>query len=250
MVDCAGSMSDFEKSIGEFAANLDNFLAGPKDERAMFRLKPDFEAQLQSQQRDIETYLNAAKSAGRRSPDAPPAPIGQDICFAKIQRAEILSIRHYATATGRLFPASPLPARVTQSVDSALAQIGNDASILALINTNRGNATEQNRLPPPLSTNADWIAMFRLNFQTSNPGWTYLGQSLYSSNWFIKRNPMTDVAEYRQIGTRIAARAPNGQCSIISYDLYEPWTDTGFSAGRFEQGSSTTTNCDNLPTTR
>jgi hypothetical protein len=246
MVDCAGSLSDFEKGVDEFNANLDTFMEGPKDERAMFRVRPDFEAQLQSQERDIDRYWSAAKAAGRRNPGAVPVAIDQDICFAKVQRAELLSIRYYAAATARLFPQSPVPVQTQSRVDVALREIGDDTAIQTLVNTNRGNATAQNRLPPPLSTNAEWIAMFRTNFQNTNPGWIYLGQSLYSSNWYIKRNEATGVAEYRQIGTRIAAKAPNGECSIITFDLYEPWTGAGFGRGRFEQGSSSAAVCANL----
>jgi hypothetical protein len=244
--DCATALNDFERARSNFSTRLEAFLSGPKDERALFRDQAGFETQMLSQQRDIETYAIGLANAGKRSPEAPLAPLEQDVCFAKVQRAELVNIRDYANAVAKLYPNLSTTRPVIQAVDQALSQAGDDAAILAIVTSNRGVGAAQNRLPAPLSTNPAWIAMFRAHFTSAFPGWTYLGQSLYSANWYVKRNDVTNIAEYRQIGTRIAARAADGTCSIMKIDRYETWNGASFADGRFENAGTSAAVCANL----
>lgn len=94
----------------------------------------------------------------------------------------------------------------------------------------------QMRMPPAVTVNPEWDRMFREQFPKFFPGHTLLKQALYSRDWYVKRHPVTDAIEYRQIGTNFAVRAPDGQCFIVALDLYQRWSNGRYDSGRFEDG--------------
>jgi len=140
-------------------------------------------------------------------------------------------IRHHVAAAlvGLSVAASPTAAQ-SDSKEAARAKVR------AARNHDPQAKLAAARFPAPVTVNPAWDKMFRDQFQKFFPGHTLLGQSLYSRDWYIKRHPVTDTIEYRQIGTYFAVRTPDDGCMIVALDLYEPFIGGRFQQGRFEDG--------------
>ncbi|NML04812.1 hypothetical protein [Sphingomonas sp. G-3-2-10] len=92
------------------------------------------------------------------------------------------------------------------------------------------------RLPAPVTVNPEWERMFREQFAKFFPGDTLIKQSLYSRDWYVKRHPITNEIEYRQIGTNFAVKGADGSCRIVALDYYETWQSGGYQRGYFQDG--------------
>jgi hypothetical protein len=91
-------------------------------------------------------------------------------------------------------------------------------------------------MKPPLAKNPAWEKGLRDGFARLVPGETILKLNLYSADWYVHRNALTSVPEYRQIGAWVATRRSDGTCWITGIDLWQQFTGAGFDAGAYKLG--------------
>ena len=73
-----------------------------------------------------------------------------------------------------------------------------------------------------------------------------VSQALQSADWYVKKNDISGLPEYRQIGTAIGAKGPDGKCRIIKIDLYQDYVGGKFSSSRFKEFTVQEIACGNL----
>ena len=59
---------------------------------------------------------------------------------------------------------------------------------------------------PPVGSNPAWEKGLREGFARLVPDETILKLHLYSADWYVHRNALTSVPEYRQVGAWVATR--------------------------------------------
>ncbi|MDF7774347.1 hypothetical protein P1X14_03735 [Sphingomonas sp. AOB5] len=231
---CEAGIAAFEGQRRDFEAFVDRFLAGPVDAK-----KTGLER---------ARYLRAAATAHdevRRWEDIMKGET--DSCTVRSARMEILSRRSFVAAISRVFPDMAEARTVLAAIESSLAAAGSDNQAAARAGENRNAAIASVRLPPARSTNPAWQKRFRDWFEANHPDYVFIRQGIYNADWFIKHNPVTSVPEYRQIGTRIAFRMPDGRCRFMTLDLFEYHQGGGsYGSPKFTPGRQEDILCENV----
>ncbi len=60
----------------------------------------------------------------------------------------------------------------------------------------------------------------------------------YSADWYVHRNALTSVPEYRQIGAWVATRRADGTCWINGIDLWQDFTGSGYGSRQYKLGEA------------
>lgn len=236
--DCAGDPERLAAFLQDYTANVDRFLAGPTDPKKLGLERRGYIKQVEGTARDIAAYRDAFAATGQRSPDSDVPPLQDDICRAERQRHALMAVRAGLAAMARVYPDMAEVAPRLAEADSALAAMGNDAALRRMVVVNRDASLARVRMKPPLAKNAAWEKGLRDGFARLVPGETILRLNLYSADWYVHRNEVTSVPEYRQIGAWVAARRADGTCWITGIDLWQSFTGTGFDSGKYELGQA------------
>ena len=122
--------------------------------------------------------------------------------------------------------------------NAAIAQIGDDRALQAHVASNRNASLASVRMKPAVTRNAQWEAGLRNGFAQLKPDETILKVHLYSANWYVHKNELTAVPEYRQIGAWVATRRADGTCWINGIDLWQNYVGGGFDSGEYKLGQA------------
>lgn len=236
--DCASDPARLEAFLAEYNGRVDGFLAGPTDPKKLGLERRNYVKQVEGAARDIGAYADAFAATGVRSSDSYVPPLEDDICRARTQRHALLALRAGLAAIARVYPDMAEIAPQIVAADTALAAIGNDASLRKQVVANRTQSLAQVRMKPPVGSNPAWEKGLRDGFARLVPGETILKLHLYSADWYVHRNEVTSVPEYRQIGAWVAARRADGTCWIHGIDLWQNFTGSGFDGGEYKLGEA------------
>lgn len=236
--DCGQAIAAFQQSLASYKARVDEFLSGPTDAKKLKLERANFVRMVNSSDHDIATYLGGYQETGRRSPDAFVPPLPDDICRAQSQLQNLIAIREGLTAMGRVYPDMAEVGPMLAKAKAAIGTIGDEKAIAAYVQKNRGASLASVRMKPALSTNPTWQKWFRDYFTGTFPTQNIVKLNLYSSDWYVKKNELTSIPEYRQIGAWIAAKDVDGTCRIYSVDLFQNYIGSGFDSGRFSSDAA------------
>ncbi|MFM7377608.1 MAG: hypothetical protein ACKO1O_05685 [Erythrobacter sp.] len=236
--DCAQDSARLAAFLGEYNARVDRFLAGPTDPKKLGLERRNYVKQVEGAASYIAGYADTFASTGVRSPDSYVPPLADDICRAEMQRHQLLALKAGLAAIARVYPDMAEVAPQLAAADAALADIGNDAALRGHVAANRTASLAKVRMKPPLASNPAWEKSLRDGFARLVPGETILKLNLYSSDWYVHRNELTSVPEYRQIGAWVATRRADGTCWINGIDLWQDFTGSGFDSGQYKLGEA------------
>lgn len=236
--DCAADPARLAALLGDYNARVDRFLAGPTDPKKLGLERRNYVKQVEGAARDIAAYAETFASTGVRSPDSYVPPLGDDICRAEMQRHQLMALRAGLAAIARVYPDMAEVAPQRAAADAALADIGDDAGLRQRVAANRSESLAKVRMKPPVASNPAWEKGLREGFARLVPDETILKLNLYSADWYVHRNELTSVPEYRQIGAWVATRRADGTCWITGIDLWQDFTGSGFDSGQYKLGQA------------
>ena len=236
--DCADDPARLAVFLGEYNARVDRFLAGPTDPKKLGLERRNYVKQVEGAARDIAAYAETFAATGLRSPDSDVPPLEADLCRARAQRHALEALRAGLAAVARVYPDMTEVAPQLAAADAAMAEIGNDASLRKRVVANRTESLAKVRMKPPLAKNPAWEQGLRDGFARLVPGETILKLHLYSADWYVHRNALTGVPEYRQIGAWVATRRADATCWITGIDLWQDFTGSGFDSGTYKLGQA------------
>ena len=235
---CTNDSAEFKQFIADYNARVDEFLAGPSDPKKLKLERGNYQRQVLGSGRDIDTYLATYAETGKRSPDGYVPPLAEDICRAKMQRYNLIAIREGLKAIGRVYPDMAEVAPMLARANAAITQIGDDRALQAHVASNRNASLASVRMKPAVTRNAQWEAGLRSGFAQLKPDETILKVHLYSANWYVHKNELTAVPEYRQIGAWVATKRSDGTCWINGIDLWQNYVGGGFDSGEYKLGQA------------
>lgn len=234
---CANDLAGFDRFLADYNGQVDAFLAGPTDPKKLNLERKNYVRQVLGTERSIIAYLGTYEETGKRSPDGMVAPLADDLCRAKLQRNNLIAIREGLKAMKRVYPDMAEVGPALAQVNAALAQIGDDKAIERHVAGNRSGSLAAVRLKPPLTRNAEWERGLQDGFKRLVPGETVLKLHLYSANWYVHKNELTSVPEYRQIGAWVATKRGDSTCWIHGIDLWQNYVGGGrFDSGEYKLG--------------
>lgn len=231
--DCTQAIADFQQSLANYNARVDEFLSGPTDAKKLGLERKNSLRTVTGLDRDIATYSGGYAETGKRAPDAFVPPLADDMCRAKAQLQNLIGIREGLAAIGRVYPDMAEVGPMLAKVNAAIATIGDEKTIAAMVQKNRSASLASVRMKPALSTNPTWQKWFRDYFTQAHGDQSIIKLNLYSADWYVKKNELTSYPEYRQIGAWIAAKGSDGVCKIYSIDLFQNYIGGSFDSGRF-----------------
>lgn len=174
-------------------------------------------------------------------------PLENLLCRAKGSIQAIKSTHAYLTALKKVFPSLTGMDEGIAKAQEVITKYGDNKSLLALIKGNKNEVLADVFMPAAVTKNTEWEAWFKTYFTKNYPGYTIIRQSLLTANWYIRKNEISGLPEYRQIGTAIGAKAPDGKCKIIKIDLYQDYLGGKFEPNsRFQKFDEKEILCENL----
>jgi hypothetical protein len=236
--DCAEDPARLAAFLGEYNVRVDRFLAGPTDPKKLGLERRNYVKEVDGAARDIAAYADAFAATGVRSPDSDVPPLEADLCRARAQRHALEAVRAGLAAIARVYPDMAEVAPQLAAADAALAAVGNDAALRKRVVANRTESLAKVRMKPPVGSNPAWEKGLREGFARLVPGETILKLHLYSADWYVHRNVLTGVPEYRQIGAWVATRRADATCWITGIDLWQNFTGSGFDSGTYKLGQA------------
>lgn len=236
--DCVSAEAELATFLDAYNARVNRFLAGPTDPKKLGLERRNYAKQVEGTARDIAVYRETFEATGVRSPDSYVPPLEDDLCRAAAQRHALLALRAGLAAMARLYPDMAEVAPRLMEAEAALATMRDDAAIRRIVTANRDASLAKVRMKPPVGSNPAWEKGLREGFARLVPGETILKLHLYSADWYVHRNEITSVPEYRQIGAWVATRRADGTCWINGIDLWQDFTGSGFEAGAYKLGEA------------
>ncbi|HSF12704.1 MAG TPA: hypothetical protein VLA50_06995 [Erythrobacter sp.] len=236
--DCAADPARLAAFLGEYNARVDRFLAGPTDPKKLGHERRTYVKQVEGAARDIAAYAETFESTGLRSPDSYVPPLDDDLCRARSQRHALEALRAGLAAIARVYPDMTEVSPQLAAADAALDAMGDGTAIRRRITANRDVSLAAVRMKPPLAQNPAWEQGLRDGFLRLAPDEAILKLHLYSADWYVHRNALTGVPEYRQIGAWVATRRADGTCWINGIDLWQSYTGSGFDSGQYKRGEA------------
>ena len=231
--------------INQFNAFVDEFLKGAKDEKKIKTDQPLVYKLVRNFTDEIQYSIKRLESMGAPSTGM-EAPLEQDVCRAKGLIQQIKSVQAYLAAVQKVYPDSKGIDEVMASAEPVLQQFKDDKAVLAHVRKNRNANLVDVTMPAAVGNNPEWEKLFKEHFQKKYPGYTYLKQALTSADWFIKKNEISNQPEYRQTGTIIAAKAPDGKCKLITIDMYQYFQLDKYAHIDFQQKDEKAILCEKL----
>jgi hypothetical protein len=232
--------------IEQFNDFVAKFLSMPSDPKQMKIAEDNYKKQGCAKTiGDLNYKIEYLEKQGTYTGDD-TQPIENLLCRAKGSIQYVKNQLTYLEALKKIFPSTPDADNAIQVCKDAIAKYGTNKAILAAIKANQNAALADVYMPKAVSQNAEWEAEFKNWFLKEYPGYSVIRQSLLSSNWYEKKNEISNLPEYRQIGTAIGAKAPDGKCWIIKVDLYQDYMGGKYNAGRYKTSEQKEMLCENL----
>jgi hypothetical protein len=235
-----------ETRVTQFNEFVNKFLSMPADPKQMKLAEVQYNKDGVRQTVEIINYeATYIEQQGTYSSNA-KEPIENLVCRVKGSLQLIKNSLAYMEAVRKLFPSA---AGVNEGIASAkemLAKYPDNKAIIALVKGNKNTALADVFMPKAVAQNAEWEGWFKNYFTKAFPGYTIVRNHLQSANWYIKKNEISGLPEYRQIGTKIGAKAPDGKCYIITIDIYQDYLGGKFTESRFTKGDKQEILCENL----
>jgi hypothetical protein len=217
---CNDNVTLSNARIHQFNDFVEAFIKGPKDDKkiktdqqTVYKLVRNFTDEAQYAIKRLETM--GAPTTG------PEALLELDVCRAKGLLQQIKSVQAYLSAVQKVYPDAKGIEDVMATNETALQRFKDDKSVLLHVRNNRNAVIADISMPAAATSNAEWEKLFKEHFQKKYLGYTFIKQALTSADWFIKKNEISNHPEYRQTGTVIAAKAPDGKCKLITIDMYQ-----------------------------
>jgi hypothetical protein len=173
-------------------------------------------------------------------------PVENLLCKTKGSVQYFKSALAYLEELNRVFPNTPGVDEAVKIAREGIAKYGNNKAMLASIKENKNAELANVYMPKAIAQNAEWEGWFKSWFAREYPGYIFVKQALYSANWYVKKNEISGLPEYRQIGTAIGAKAPDGKCWIIKVDIFQDYLGGKFDASRFKLAEKKEMLCENL----
>lgn len=232
--------------IKQFQDFVQSFLSGASDPKQMKTAEANFQKNGVSKIAErIDYHIGYIEKQGTFASNA-NEPLENLLCRAKGSVQSIKSSQAYLTALKKIFPATPGIDDATKKASDAMAKYGDNKALLSVIKSNKNGALAEVYMPKAVIQNEEWEGWFKTYFTRNYPGYTITRQSLLSAGWFVKKNEISGLTEYRQMGTAIGAKAPDGKCMIIKIDLYQDWLGGRFDNSRFKEYTREDILCENL----
>jgi hypothetical protein len=233
--------------IKQFEEFISFFSSSEKDDKQMQAAGKKYSAEtFKHEYEDINYRIGYADKQGTFTSDN-ITPIENLVCRVKGSLQSIKAIKAYLTGVKKIFPSAATKAdEVIKFADEALAKYTDNKAIIASIKSNLGAELAEVYFPKPVTQNAEWEGWFKSFFAKSYSGYTILKQSLLTKDWYIKKNEISGLPEYRQMGAAIGAKAANGKCYIIKIDIFQDYIGGKFSASRFDEYDKKEILCENL----
>jgi hypothetical protein len=232
--------------VEQFNAFVSKFLSMPSDPKQMKIAEENFKKTgCAKTMGEINYNIELLEKQGSYTGDA-NEPIENLLCRTK---GRIQYLKHnlaYLEALKKIFPNTPDVDNALSIARDGIAKYGNNKAMIASIKTNKNAELAEVHMPKAVTQNAEWEGWFKTWFNKEYPGYILVKQALYSTNWYIKKNEISGLPEYRQIGTAIGAKAPDGKCWIIKVDLYQDYIGGKFDSGRYKLAEKKEMLCENL----
>lgn len=225
--DCTPAIAAFQQELAGFRAYVDQGLAQPLDPKKVKSERAAALRQLPGLERQADTWLADWESVGQHRPEGAMGSAAADVCTAQYQRLNLMALRELLRAMARIWPDLAEVQPLLSKVEAGLARIGDDRAIERHVAANRGESIKQVRMKPAVASNPVWEGEMRAAFGRLRPGETILKVHLYSAGWYVKKNELTAVPEYRQYGAWIGARRADGTCRIYSLDAFQTYVGGG-----------------------
>lgn len=233
--------------IEQFKEFVKQFQSMPSDPKQMKMAEENFKKTGVTKIKDdlIQQWEYLEKQGTFTSDDK--TPIENLLCRAKGSVQAFKSSLAYLEELKKLFPNTPGVDEALKIAQEGVTKYGNNKAMLASIKENKNAELANVYMPKAVTQNAEWEGWFKQYFLKNYPGYTVVRISMLSSNWFIKKNEISGLPEYRHLGCAVGAKSPDGKCKIISLDLYQDYLGGKFeSPGRYETGREKEMLCENL----
>lgn len=236
--DCGAAAQAFGAELAAFRSYVDDGLAQPLEAKKVKSERAGALRQLASFEREADAFIADWEKTGQYSPEGSGGSLAGDLCTAQYQRQNLLALREMLTAMARIWPDLAEVQPVLQKVNAGLARMGDDKALERHVAANRRESLKLVRMKPALARNPAWEAEMRSAFAGLRPGETVLKINLYSTGWYVKRNEVTGVPEYRQYGAWVGSRRPDGTCRLYSLDAFQAYSGGGgFGASEYKLDS-------------
>jgi len=235
-----------ETRIQQFEAFVQQFLSGPSDPKQMKMATENFKkAGTGRSFEQIDYHFGFIEKQGTFTNDQ-QTPVENLICRAKGSIQALKSELAYLKALKKIFPETPGVDDGISRIKEGLKQYPDNKTLLALIKKNRDGEIADIYMPKAVTSNPEQEGWFKQYFTQKYPGYTLVSQALLTADWYVKKNDISGLPEYRQIGTAIGAKGPDGKCRIIKIDLYQDYLGGKFSSSRFKEFTVQEMACENL----
>lgn len=225
--DCTPQVAAFQQELAGFRSYVDQGLAQPLEPKKVKSERAAALRRLPGLEREADAWLADWESVGKHRPDGSMGSAEADICTAQYQRLNLMALRELLRTMARIWPDLAEVGPLLSKVEAGLARIGDDKAIERHVLANRGDSIKQVRMKPAVASNPVWEGEMRSAFGRLRPGETILKVNLYSAGWYVKKNELTSVPEYRQYGAWIGARRADGTCRIYSLDAFQTYLGGG-----------------------
>lgn len=244
---CNGFAEKGDTRIKQFEEFINFFASSEKDDKQMQAAEKKYAAEtFKHEYEDIDYRIGFADKQGTFTSDN-ITPIENLVCRVKGSLQSIKAIKVYLNGVKKIFPSAAAKAdEAIKYADEALAKYPDNKTIIAGIKKNLGAELAEVYFPKPVTQNAEWEGWFKMYFTKNYSGYTILKQSLLTKDWYIKKNEISGLPEYRQMGTAIGAKAANGKCYIIKIDIFQDYLGGKFNASRFDEYDKKEILCENL----
>jgi hypothetical protein len=230
----------------QFNEFVQQFLSGSSDPKQMEKAEEDFKKKgTASFSADMDYHIGFIEKQGTFASDA-NQPLENLICRAKGSVQAIKSMVIYLEAVKKVYPSVTGIDEVIEKGKQALSNYPDNKSLLAVIKKNKNGELADVTFPAATAKNAEWEGWFKNYFSKAFPGYTIVRNHLQSDKWYAKNNAISGLPEYRQIGTKIGAKGPDGKCYIFTIDIFQDYLGGKFTESRFENNGKQEMLCENL----
>lgn len=233
--------------VKQFKDFVSNFQSKPPDPKQMKVAEDNYKKTGVTKIKDELLYQwEYLEKQGSYTGDA-NQPLEHLLCKTKGSVQYFKSALAYLEALNQFFPGTPGVEEGIKIAQEGIAKYGNNKSMLASIKENKNAELANVYMPKAVTQNAEWEGWFKTWFTKEYPGYTLVRQALLSADWYIKKNEISGLPEYRHLGTAIGAKAPDGKCWIFKIDLYQDYIGGKFDANsRYKLSEKKEMLCENL----
>ena len=242
---CDEAADEFRLYVVAYNDRLDRFLAGATEPRKLKADRTLFKRGFRRLDRRIANHMRRYDEIGAGPAYSSNTAFEEKVCTGKTAFYNLLAMREAVVAIGRIYPDMEEVAPALQSLDAAIAKIGDEEQIKRHIRSNLAAALEDVRMQPARTSNAEWEANLRQRFSRQFPDRSVIKLHLMG-NWNVKRHWLTNRPIYRRLGSWIANKGPDGTCYVTTYAWRQTASAGGFNGDRFERNGEIQILCKNI----